>query len=398
MIRFGSAPFLGCTAAVRSLAVRSLAMRSLAMRSLAVPVLAVLLLAVVSCRPSIPFDDDGVHVRRGGDMLAARGSVVIEDTVAGDVMAAGADIRFFGVAGGDLLVAGANQRLAGTAAGSIRAAGADIRVATEVGRNVTLAGANVVLEHGGRVAGNAYLTGATVRMDGAVDRLLRVVAREAELNGTVAGDVLVEARDLRVGPNAVIEGGLRYRVERGREAVIDPGARIDGGIVTLEPRPRLWIRGALRWLALIGFLVAGAVVVALLPRVALVAESRIRARPAASVGVGILMLLVMPLVVAVMAITIVGIPLALVTAAVFGVTVYLAPVVVGVWLGRLVVPGGSYPERGVLVLAFLLGGLAVGLLGLLPYAGIGIRILAAALGLGALIVALWEGAVRVERA
>jgi hypothetical protein len=224
------------------------------------------------------------------------------------------------------------------------------------------------------------------------------MAREVVLNGTVGGDVLVEGGELRVGPGAVIDGSLRYRLRRGDEPVIEPGARIQGEVIALESRRRIPMRAILRGLGLVGFLVAGVVVVALVPRATLASESRLRARPAASIGVGVLMLLVLPLVIAAIAITIVGIPLALVTAALFAVVVYLAPIVVGVWLGRLVVPGGSYPDRGVLVLAFLVGGLALSLLGWVPYVGIAVRILAAALGLGAFAVALWEGAVRVEPA
>jgi cytoskeletal protein CcmA (bactofilin family) len=356
-----------------------------------VTALALLSLCVLGCRPPMPLDDDGIAVRRGGDLLAARADVAVRDTVAGDVMMAGGDIRFSGAAGGDILAAGGNHRLAGSAAGSVRAAGGEVRMATRVGRNVTLAGGRVVIERRGHVAGNAYLVGNAVRLDGTVDDLARIAARDVQLNGTVRGDVLVEAGALRVGPNAVIEGDLRYRLSRGQQAEIHPDARVQGAVLPLGARPQLWIRGGLRLLRVLGFLLAGAVAVALLPGLTLAAEARIRERPAASLASGLGLLVVLPLILVAIAITIIGLPLALAAGAIFAGTVYLAPAVVGVWLGRLLVPGGAHPRRGRVVVAFLAGGLILAALSLAPYLGIAVRILAAALGLGALAVALWEG-------
>jgi cytoskeletal protein CcmA (bactofilin family) len=353
--------------------------------------LALLSLCVLGCRPSVPLEDEGIAVRRGGDFLAARADVAVRDTVAGDVMMAGGDLRFSGAAGGDILAAGGSHRLAGSAAGSVRAAGGEVRLATRVGRNVTVAGGRVVIERRGHVAGNAYLVGNAVRLDGTVDDLARIAGRDVELNGTVRGDVLVEAGALRVGPNAVIEGDLRYRLTRGQEAEIHADARVDGAVLPLGPRPRLWIRGGLRLLRVLGFLVAGAVAVALLPGLTLAAEARVRERPAASLASGLGLLVVLPLILVAIAITIIGIPLALAAGAIFAGTAYLAPAVVGVWVGRLLVPGGAHPTRGRVVVAFLAGGLILAALSLAPYLGIAVRVLAAALGLGALTVALWEG-------
>lgn len=356
-----------------------------------VTALALLSLCTLGCRPPVPMDDEGIAVRRGGDLLAVRADVSVRDTVAGDVMMAGADIRFSGAAGGDILAAGGSHRLAGSAAGSVRAAGGEVRLATRVGRNVTVAGGHVVVERRGHVAGNAYLVGGAVRLDGTVDDLARIAARDVELNGTVRGDVLVEAGTLRVGPGAVIEGDLRYRLTRGQQAEVHPDARVEGAVLPLGPRPRLWIRGGLRLLRVIGFLVAGAVAVALLPGLTLAAEARVRERPVASLAAGLVLLVVLPLLLVAIAITIIGIPLALAAGAIFAGTAYLAPAVVGVWVGRLLVPGGARPTRGAVVVAFLAGGLIIAGLSLAPYLGIAIRILAAALGLGAIAVAFWEG-------
>ncbi len=341
--------------------------------------------------------DSGVAVLRGGDLVTAHSDVVVRDNIEGDVMAAGASVRFSGAAGGDVLAAGGTHVLGGTAAGSVRAAGGYVLLGTVAERNATVVAGTVVLDRRARVGGNAYISGGRVRLEGRVEHLVRVMGGDVVLNGPIGGDVLVEAQRLELGPDAVIAGDLRYRLGRGQEAVVHPAARVDGEVITLPARRLGWVPWALRLYWLAAFLLAGAVVVALMPVVTLAGEVRVRARPLAALAVGVGLLLLTPLVVAAIGITILGLPLALAVLALYVIALYLAPIVVGVWLGRaLKARPSSYPDRGELVGSFLLGGVILGLLALVPYAGGIVLLLATVLGLGAMTVALWEGAVRTE--
>jgi hypothetical protein len=92
----------------------------------------------------------------------------------------------------------------------------------------------------------------------------------------------------------------------------------------------------------------------------------------------------------------VGLPLALIGVALLAITVYLAPVVVALWLGRAVLRRPPELPRGARVTAFLLGALLLGLIGFVPLVGPAVVALAAVFGFGALVVALWEGALRTE--
>jgi len=353
--------------------------------------------ATLACRAPETAVDAGVAVLRGGDMLAAHRDVVVRDSIEGDLMAAGGNVRFTGTVGGDVLAAGGTQVLGGTVAGSVRAAGGYVLVGTVADRNITAVGGTVAVDRRARIGGNAYLAGGTVRLEGRVDHLVRIMGGNVVLNGPIGGDVLVEAGRLELGPDAAIEGDLRYRLGRGQEATVHPNARVDGAVLTLPARRLGWVPWALRLYWVAAFLVAGAVIVAMFPVLMLAGDVRVRARPLASVGMGILLLLLVPAVLAAIAITVLGIPLALIGAALYAVSVYLAPVVVALWLGRILLSRSStYPDRGELVGAFLLGGVIIGLLGLVPYAGAVILLLATIMGLGAMAVALWEGAVRAE--
>lgn len=357
-----------------------------------VPTLALILLPVAAFQLStFQAGDQEVHVQRSGDALAVGRVVVVHDSVPGDIMAAGGKIEFGGTAGGDFLGAAGDLNLAGRLAGSLRAAGRTIRVATDVGRNATVAASKVVLEPAGHVRGNGYLAGGTIELDGTVDHELHAAGREVVLNGVVGGDVHVESEHLRVGPDAVINGDVRYRLAKGAAADVDPGAHITGQVIALPPKPGAWAGGVFRLLLKLGFLVAGLVAVVLLPRAAATAEARLRSRPGAAFGLGLAWLFLVPIAIVIVCITVIGLPLGLVAALLYLVSVYLARAVAAVWIGRRILRRGGEENRTRLMLAFLAGGAVLLVLGLIPWVGGIVTILACIFGLGAMALVMARG-------
>jgi hypothetical protein len=367
---------------------------SLRMSGLALAALALAALALAACG-DIAATEEGVFTRWGDDLLAAGSALpTITDSIAGDAIVAGPEISFSGVTGGDYLGAGGRQQVAGDIGGNLRAAGGDLEVSARVGRNATLAGGRVDLGPDARLEGNAYLAGGLVRVAGDVEGHLRVAGDEVLVDGTVAGDMSVDARSLRLGPAARVGGNLTYRMAP--DAVeIDPGAQVAGEVVALPPReaPR-WAMlpfeygwWAVRIIWALGFLLAGVVLAALLPGTFLRSSGALEQRPGASAGVGLLWLVGVPLVVGIAGITVVGLPLALVLLGTFMVFLYVARIVPAIWLGRRILKAEG-PGRSGAVVAFLLGGFILVLLGLIPFLGWLVGLLATLFGVGALLLAL----------
>lgn len=336
--------------------------------------------------------DDGILLRPHADLLAVGGETDLTESVPGDVMAAGRSVTFDGTVGGSYLGAAGDQEIGGRIDGSVRAAGGYVRLEASVGRNVTVAGGSVDLEPATVVEGNAYLGGGSVRMLGEVAGDVYAGAGTLEIDGRVGGDVRAEAEHLRVGPNARIDGELRYRVAEDAVAEISPRAAISGGVEVLEPRER--DDGSLgfsvaRFLA---FLLAGAVLIALLPGPLTDVSDEVTDHVAAVLGLGLVVALLAPLAVLVVAVTVVGIPLALILAVLYGVALYLAPAVTGLWLGTEILGGRDPTRRWDAVLIFLTGGSIVALAMLLPWIGMLARVLAVCLGLGAIVLTIRERA------
>jgi hypothetical protein len=326
----------------------------------------------------------GMVVRRGGDIVGSGGTIRVTDSVPGDVMLAGNELAFSGATGGDYLGAGGDQRVSGRVHGSARLAGGNVLVTAVIDRNATIAGGNVELREGGVVTGNAYLVGGNIVVEGTVRQLLRATGGTINIAGSV-GDVNVSAGRLRVGPNARIDGDLRYRVPADN-VQIDSAATITGQMIAVPPRDwsRVWWMLRLFWG--LGFLLAGAVLVALLPGIAQTAADGLRTRPGVALGLGVMWLILLPLLIGVVAVTVIGVPLAMLLLGTYLIVMYLAGIVLALAIGRLALRNREGSGRGRLVAAFLLGGLALMLVSWIPVAGTLAIVLAIVLGSGALVM------------
>jgi hypothetical protein len=180
----------------------------------------------------------------------------------------------------------------------------------------------------------------------------------------------------------VITGNLRYRVPAAK-VHIDRGARISGSITAL-PVSTKWSLS--RWLWTLGFLVVGAVIIAIIPRFTGEAAETIPLRLVRSGLVGLGWFVLVPLAIVIAAVTVIGIPLAIVAALLYGVVVYLSTVPVAIWLGRLVLGARTRTGLQGLLLSFLVGGILVLAVQMIPVVGPILSLIAACVGLGAIML------------
>ena len=338
----------------------------------------VLVMSATGCGRNGPISE----VKRNGEDVLARGSApVMTDSVAGDAILAGGDVRFSGAAVGDYLGAGGKQTIGGRIHGSLRAAGGEIDVTALVDRNATVIGGDVELDSAAIVVRNAYLVGGNVQIKGTVQGSLLASGGSVMLNGLVGRDVEIAAGSFHLGPRAQIAGNLRLRVPEGKVR-IDPAARV-GGTVTVLPGRK---KGMFRFLWMFGFIVAGAVAIALVPRFGAEAAEILRKSPGRSALVGLASLILIPCAIVIAAVTIVGIPLALLGSALYVVLVYLARVPIAVWLGQQFPGGQSRSGREGALLNFLIGALILLVIGFVPAVGGLVMAVATIFGLGTLLL------------
>ena len=339
----------------------------------------VLAASTLSCVGSGP----RTYTRLGDDVVISGGGPLYPgDSVTGDVIVVGRELELNTGVGGDYLGAGGNQTIRGRIHGSIRAAGGEVHVLGIVDRNATIAAGSITLDSTADIARNAYFVGGNIWVNGTVRGYLLASAGNVTLNGTIARDVEVRGDELHIGPHAVITGNLRYRVPAGK-VHIDRAARISGTVTALPASTRWSLN---RWLWTLGFLVVGAVIIFLIPRFAEEAAAIIPLRPVRSGLVGLGWFILVPLGIVIAAVTVIGIPLAIVTALLYGVVVYLSTVPFAIWLGRLVLGARKRAGRQGVLLSFLVGGIVVLAVQLIPVIGPILSLIAACFGLGAIML------------
>jgi cytoskeletal protein CcmA (bactofilin family) len=345
----------------------------------ALTVLSLTLVGTISC-----FGSGSRSLTRLGDDVIASGTTYLTalDSVSGDAIIVGREVEISTGIGGDYLGAAGNQKIGGRIHGSVRAAGGDIHVSGTVDRNATVAGGNVTLDSTADITRNAYLVGGNVTVNGTVRGYLLASAGTVTLNGTVGRDVEVRGDALRIGPHAVITGNLRYRVPAAK-VHIDSAARISGKVTAL---PVSRGHSLTYWLWTLGFLVAGVVVVALFPRFTAEAADIIPQRPVRVALIGLGWFILVPLAIIIAAITVIGAPLAIVIALLYGIVAYLGAVPFAIWLGRILLGARTRGGRQGVLLSFLLGGILVLAVQLIPIIGPIVALIAGCLGLGAIML------------
>jgi cytoskeletal protein CcmA (bactofilin family) len=149
-------------------------------------------------------------------MVVAGGSLSVTGDVLDDALVVGGSVTLLGMVGDDL-----------------RVAGGQVQVNSLVGGDFVGAGGSINILPDAVIEGDLVVAGGEVILDGVVNGDVRLVGGRLVLNGTVMGDVKARLdEDLVVGTGAVVMGELSYKARK--EGIISEFAQI--GSVVFEPR------------------------------------------------------------------------------------------------------------------------------------------------------------------
>jgi cytoskeletal protein CcmA (bactofilin family) len=336
------------------------------------------------------------------DLFASGKSVRVDGRVRGDVIAFAQNVTVTGVIEGDLISAGAQVVLDGEVQGDVRAAGHTVQLNGAVGRNVLGAAQLLQLGGSGRVNGNVIGASETLSLAGDVGGSVTGAGETVELQGRVGREADLAVESFTFGPRASIGGDLTYHAQ---EELSVPSGTVAGSVRHVpvqhekpdmaRPQERFNAFGnflSLTWLT--GSAVVGLVLLRLFPRVAAEFLAVLETQPLPSLGLGVLAMIGTIPVAVVAALTVIGLPVALLLGA-----GYLGGMLVG-WLFLALAAGSImvglvrkgrpwHPSW-----AFLLGLVVLYVLTRLPFLGGLVTFVGLAFGLGAFLVALhrtWRG-------
>ncbi len=311
--------------------------------------LAMFLMALVSlfvmAAPAMAMDwrqSDRVVIQKdeviNDDMSLNGTNVIIDGIINGDVLALGNSIVVNGTVNGNLIASGDRVEIKGTVTGSVFGAATRVFVSGRIERTLAAAGYNVTLEPGAYVGNSGLLAGNLVRANGKIGRGALLGGTRVDVDGQIGKELKAYTDSLRLGSGAVIAGPVDYT--SGRPATIEQGART-GEVAfhqnELFDASRATATGNTWWklLRILGFLPVGLAALALFPNLRRRYPEIIVTRPWRTALAGLAVLLAVPVGTLLLLATVMGIPLSLVTMALFPALIYLSQVLVSWSAGKL---------------------------------------------------------------
>ena len=262
--------------------------------------------------------------------------------------------------------------------------------AAETGAAIVVVSGDVTVARGETVDG-VYVADGDARIAGEVDGDVIVLSGDVLVSGRIDGDLFTAGGTARLLPSAEVTGDVGYGDERPRVAL---DARVHGD-VTKQDWPDIGgvfsgIGGFVIWLAVtLSLLALGALLLLIAPRAADSLYARSRERLGPTIAIGFAILIVLPVIAFIAAITLVGLPLA------FGIGLALLPLGAVAYLASAYALGRRMvePPRH-RMLSFLAGLGALRVAAYVPILGTVVGIAALVFGLGLIGAAI--GAAREQ--
>lgn len=335
-----------------------------------------------------------------GNYYAAGQNITIDGRVMGDVICAGQSLAINGTVEGDVICAGQSVSINGNIGGSLRAAASDINIRGVIDRSVLAAAANMNIEKSAKVGWDATIAAANAQVRGDLGRSLLGAGANYVLGGNIAGDATLyldnnaknRSTELSVGETAVIGGTLYYT--SATDASISDQAQLKGAVVHKLPAVSQERRldsnayaGAFI-ISLVSALIAGLVLTRLFPRSIISLTEKMSQEFWLTLGSGFLMTIVTPVVVVLLAITIVGFRLALITAWTWLTLLMFSKIVASIAIGQLLVKKYWATKKESLGTVMVLGVIISWLIFYIPIIGWIVSVIAAWWGMGGLIIYL----------
>lgn len=320
-------------------------------RLIIISLLLILLLPNVQALEMLSGDHVSVDSPIDDDVFVAGGDVNINAPVT-SVVIAGGDVNINAPVSGDVFVAGGKISVKSDVGGKIVAAGGDIDLKGDA-RNAVIAGGNISIHSTSVISRDAVITGGNV------------------LNaGTIIGNLTVRAENFQ---NTGSAGSVDFEKSEGLQGVEE---------LMIKMMNILYI------LIGVGFLILGIVLLKLFPTQFLMVEAEVRNAPVKNTVVGFALIIASVIVILLLAVTIIGFPVALIMGMLFIIALMFSSLFVSFAVGRKIVDLFKFKFETNDILIFVIGFIILSLLFRIPYAGVLIGIVAISLGFGAIIYTL----------
>lgn len=285
-------------------------------------------------------------------LLAAGETVSIDGNVNGDLLAFGRSVTVRGNVAGNLVTGAETVRVEGTVGGSIIGGARALSLANaRIGRDLYGFGRDVELQNGANVAGNAIAFGENVDIDGRVGVDLAGFASALRVSGAVEGDVQAHAGTITLLPTARVGGNVTGHVDSAGDLNIASGAVVGGTVdeqlVAREERRNRYLTVGYYFGELVRLgtmFLAGLLLLWVFPVLRAVSLPDAMA-VLRSGGIGLAAAVTLPVAALLLCITIIGLPIGVLTFMLGAIGLYFSKPVVAQIIGRGLLRNAERPPH-----------------------------------------------------
>ena len=324
-------------------------------------------------------------------LVAASETILIKGNIIGDLLATGRRVDIDGSVSGNVMAFAESVTIRGTVGGLVLGAGSTFELeGSSVGGNLVVAGEKLSVDSRSDVAGNVVLAGNNAAIEGPIGKGLYSFAEVIELNSSVGQNMEAFGNRVRLLDDAHVLGNARLRIEHEDRLHRASGAKVDGEVEFLEMPERLEeanpytsVTFYLWQLArLVSALLVGLALLWLVPafRTAAIGGGIEGLKTA---GIGLVTLISLPVVAGIIALTLIGLPFSFVTLVAWVTFLYLAKVVMAVFVGRVLLASTKYKASDIATL--LVGLLVILVIVNLPAIGGVVSFVVTVLGVGLIV-------------
>lgn len=290
------------------------------------------------------------------DLYIAGGTVVINAPVHGDLIAAGGTIQINDTVMNDILVTGGNINFHGYVGDDIRCAGGTLMIYKDVGGDVVVTGGNVIVNRSATI-GSLVASGGDIRVDGNIRHELRGIFGRLTFNGSVNNAtcrgghiimngvvngpaILAASEKLVIGNKAVFRSTVNYWSPAKK---VDFGNAVTGAAPVFDKSLKIgsdhwYFLGFTSFIAVLWYLAMALVMIFLVtyffPNTMYKAGMTLAASFWKSLGYGLLFFIAVPVLAIIICVTVIGLPVGLITMAGYLVLLLLAGVITAVVLSN----------------------------------------------------------------
>jgi len=354
------------------------------------------------------------------DLYIAGGKVTITEPVKGDLVGAGGELHVLGDVSEDVTLAGGRIYLDGTMKDDVRVAGGELRISGTVEDDLFIAGGRVEIEESAVIKGDVRVAGGELFLDGTIEGDLDARGGRIILRGNIAGDIdamadqieshakvqgtaRMVAEQISIGSDASFAKDVTYWQRTGEldfkpalqgeaTATFAPSLAIEKwDIEKYAPQVMFWgfVAKLVSSLLFAGFFI---IVLALLTKTMFTdAAKQLKASFWPSVLYGFLYFVATPVLVLILLMSIVGIPISLLSGILYGFSIYFAKPLTAMVLARWVEvrykrKWSYWPFVGMSILMFIV----LKFLAFIPIAGWILLFLLVCASFGSLMMTRWQ--------